>query len=195
MGSLPRQADQGLCQWRSVTRGDEQRGRLASGVSASPFACFGRPCETVAWVDSTRIDRSDYMSIVVWSPMAMVKATFSLAPETIVALSDAADRLSRSKSEIVRDAILDYHARVDRLGSAERVCMLEAFDKFPSSLSARSDEDVDRELKEIRPSRHSGGRLSRTERSCSTPRSLLMPWRARNGWGRPCVPSSQRDIE
>lgn len=95
--------------------------------------------------------------------MAMVKVTFSLAPETVGMLSDAAERLSKPKSEVVRDAIEDYHARIDRLSETERTRMLAAFDEFSSKLSPRADEDVDREIEEVRASRRRGGRRTRGE--------------------------------
>ena len=93
----------------------------------------------------------------------MVKVTFSLAPETVAMLNDAADRLAKPKSKVVRDAIQDYHDRIDRLSEAERVRMLAAFDELSSRLPPRTDQDVERELEEIRASRRSGGRLTRAE--------------------------------
>ena len=95
--------------------------------------------------------------------MAMVKVTFSLAPETVAMLNDAADRLAKPKSKVVRDAIQDYHARIDRLTEAERIRMLAAFDELSSKLPARADKEVERELEEIRAGRRSGGRLTRAE--------------------------------
>lgn len=91
----------------------------------------------------------------------MVKVTFSLAPETVGMLSDAAARLSKPKSEVVREAIQDYHARIDRLSESERIRMLAAFDELSSKLPPRSAEDVDREIERIRASRRRGGRLTR----------------------------------
>lgn len=76
-------------------------------------------------------------------------------------LNDAADRLGRPKSRVVRDAIQDYHARIDRLSEGERVRMLAAFDELSSKLPGRTDEDVEREIEEIRASRRTGGRLTR----------------------------------
>ena len=93
----------------------------------------------------------------------MVKVTFSLAPSTVRMLNDAADRLAKPKSKVVRDAIQDFHARIDRLTEAERVRMLAAFDELSSKLPARTDQDVERELEEIRASRRRGGRLTRAE--------------------------------
>ena len=95
--------------------------------------------------------------------MATVKVTFSLAPETVGMLSDAAERLSKPKSEVVRDAIQDYHARIDRLSEPERIRMLAAFDELSSKLPPRATEDVDREIERIRASRRRGGRLTRAE--------------------------------
>ena len=95
--------------------------------------------------------------------MGMVKVTFSLAPETVGMLNDAAERLAKPKSQVVRDAIHDYHARVDRLSEAERIRMLAALDQLVSTQPSRSAEDVERELEEIRASRRSGGRLTRAE--------------------------------
>ena len=93
----------------------------------------------------------------------MVKVTFSLAPDTVAMLNDAADRLRKPKSRIVRDAIQDYHTRIDRLTEAERIRMLAVFDELSSKLPSRADEDVERELEELRASRRSGGRTTRAE--------------------------------
>jgi predicted DNA-binding protein len=95
--------------------------------------------------------------------MAMIKVTFSLAPETVGMLNNAAERLAKPKSQVVRDAIHDYHARVDRLSEAERIRMLAALDQLVSTEPSRSAADVERELEEIRASRRSGGRLARAE--------------------------------
>lgn len=86
------------------------------------------------------------------------KATFTFDEVTIRHLADAAMRLSRPKSEIVRDAINEYHARLDRLSDSERDRMLRAFDTLLPSVSLRSREAVDQELREIRTARRSGGR-------------------------------------
>ena len=90
--------------------------------------------------------------------MAIVKVTFSLNTETVGMLNDAATRLAKPKSEIVRNAIQDYYARVDRLSESERVRMLVAVDKVLSEPSPRPAEEVDREIHELRESRRSGGR-------------------------------------
>lgn len=95
--------------------------------------------------------------------MATVKVTLSLSPETVELLSDAATRLARPKSQVVRDAIQEFHAGIDRLSSAERVRMLAVLDEFAATPATRSDDDVQRELEEIREARHSDTRQARFE--------------------------------
>ena len=89
---------------------------------------------------------------------ANLKATFTFDEATIRRLADAATRLSRPRSEIVRDAINDYHARLDRLSDEDRDRMLLAFDTLLPAVALRSREEVDRELREIRAARRGGGR-------------------------------------
>lgn len=90
--------------------------------------------------------------------MASIKATFSLDDETIRCLEQAADRLRRSKSQVVREAIRDYAARADRLSEAERLRLLRCLDEAVASIPGRSAEGVDRELAELRETRRRGGR-------------------------------------
>ena len=95
--------------------------------------------------------------------MAMVKMTFSLSAETVALLNDAAQRLSKPKSQVVREAIRDFHANVDRLSEAERIRMIATLDRLVSTPPSRSASDMDREIEEIRASRRAGGRRSRVE--------------------------------
>lgn len=90
--------------------------------------------------------------------MAAIKMTFSLDETTARSLEQAAERLGKPKSEVVREAIRDYSLRVDRLSEAERLRMLQALDQLMPLVPPRSDEEVDRELKEIRAARRGGGR-------------------------------------
>ena len=83
-----------------------------------------------------------------------MKVTLSLSPETVELLSDASTRLGIPKSQVVRDAIQEFHAGIDRLSSAERVRMLAVLDEFAATPSTRSDDDVQRELQDIREARH-----------------------------------------
>jgi predicted transcriptional regulator len=92
--------------------------------------------------------------------MATVKVTFTLDEATIARLNETAGRLSKPKSEVVRDAIRDYHSRTDRLSEAERQRMLRAVDELIAKPPTRSRREVDRELREIRESRLRGWRRS-----------------------------------
>jgi hypothetical protein len=93
----------------------------------------------------------------------MVKVTFTLDEQTVGKLQDASERLSKPKSEIVRDAVLDYHARIGRLSEAERIRILRSLDELAPLVPKRSRADVDRELREIRLARQAGGRLTPAE--------------------------------
>ena len=84
--------------------------------------------------------------------------TFSLDADTVKRLDQAAERLGKPKSEVVREAIRDYSLRVDRLSEAERLRMLAVLDEMVPRIPSRSDDEVDRELREIRAARRGGGR-------------------------------------
>lgn len=93
---------------------------------------------------------------------ATTKVTFTLDEPALKSLQDAAERLSRSKSEVVREAILEFHARIDRLSERDRIKMLRAFDELVPQIPLRDPESVDRELAELRRSRKAGGRRHRS---------------------------------
>ena len=90
------------------------------------------------------------------------KATFTFDDSTIRRLADASARLARPKSQIVRDAINEYHSRLDRLSDSERESMLRAFDKLAPTIPARSRADVNRELREVRRARKAAGTRGQT---------------------------------
>lgn len=90
--------------------------------------------------------------------MASVKMTFSLDETTASCLNLTAERLKLAKSQVVREAILDYAARAGRLSEKERRRMLRAFDDHVSKIPGRPAEEVDQELEEIRRARQGGGR-------------------------------------
>ena len=98
----------------------------------------------------------------------MNKVTFTLDKETIAALKRAADRLSRPKSQVVREAIRFYGEHVDRLSPDERDRMLALFDTVTADLPDRPRSDVEKELEEVRRARRFGGRRSRSAQSKST---------------------------
>ena len=56
------------------------------------------------------------------------RSTFTLDDTTETVLRRTAERLRRSRSEIVRQAVQEYGARVGRLSEAERLQLLAAFD-------------------------------------------------------------------
>ena len=92
--------------------------------------------------------------------MATTKVTFTLDEAAIQKLQDAATRLATPKSEIVREAILEFHDRLGRLSERERLMMLRAFDELVPKIPARGAAAVNRELAAVRQARRSGGRRS-----------------------------------
>ncbi|MBI3493108.1 MAG: ribbon-helix-helix protein, CopG family [Acidobacteria bacterium] len=91
----------------------------------------------------------------------MVKVTFTLDDQTVSRLRQAAARLNRPQSQVVRDAVRDYADRVGRLSEHERLRMLSALDAIVKRKPTRSTADVDRELRELRAARQGGGRRHR----------------------------------
>jgi Arc/MetJ-type ribon-helix-helix transcriptional regulator len=92
-----------------------------------------------------------------------VKVTFTLDEATIGRLADTARKLAKPKSEVVREAIRDYHARNDRLSEAERKRMLQVLDQMMKRRPTRSQSDVDREIAQIHAGRKGGGRVHPAE--------------------------------
>jgi hypothetical protein len=88
------------------------------------------------------------------------RATFTLDEVTETVLRRTAARLGKAKSEVVREAIQDYGARVGRLSEAERLRLLAAFDELVPVIPRRPLEEVEAELEEIRQARRGGGRRS-----------------------------------
>jgi predicted DNA-binding protein len=89
-----------------------------------------------------------------------VKATFTLDEATAARLARLAERLRRPKSQVVREAILDYSERADRLGERERLRLLRDFDELVARIPERPLAEVEAELASLRESRRSGGRRS-----------------------------------
>ena len=85
--------------------------------------------------------------------MATVKVTFTLDQATVNRLNEAAQRLAKPKSEVVREAILEYHGKSGRLSEAERRKMLRLVEEIAAHPPTRSQREVTRELREIRTSR------------------------------------------
>ena len=96
--------------------------------------------------------------------MATNKVTFTLDAETVRRIEDAAQRLAKPKSQIVREAVAEYHGRIDRLSETEIQKRLKIFDTMIAVIPGRPQREVDAELKEIRRARRSAGRLTRAEK-------------------------------
>ncbi|HTU45586.1 MAG TPA: ribbon-helix-helix domain-containing protein [Bryobacteraceae bacterium] len=90
--------------------------------------------------------------------MATTKVTFTLDRVSIQRLQDAADQLAVPKSEIIREAIMDFYDRLGRLSERERAVMLRNFDEMVPKIAPRSNAAVDREIAQIRQARRTGGR-------------------------------------
>ncbi len=86
------------------------------------------------------------------------KVTFTLDELTIRRLQLAAERLRKPKSEVVRDAIADYHDRIGQLSEAERRRLLSVFDRLVPAIPQRPAEQVSHELRSLRAERRGGGR-------------------------------------
>jgi hypothetical protein len=61
---------------------------------------------------------------------------------------------------VVREAVVDYHARIGRLSEAERIRAMRVLSEHLARPADRSQAEVDRELKELRAARHGGWRRS-----------------------------------
>lgn len=95
--------------------------------------------------------------------MAKVKVTFTLDQVSVDLLELTAERMGKPKSQVVRDAIRDYHDRAGRLSESERRQMLKTFDALTERIPERPAREVDRELDRVRSARRAGGRGSREE--------------------------------
>ena len=90
--------------------------------------------------------------------MATTKVTFTLDAESLARLNDSASRLSMPKSEVVREAIMEFHERIGRLSERERAALLRAFDSLVPKIPKRALAEVDQEIEDLRLSRRDGGR-------------------------------------
>jgi predicted transcriptional regulator len=88
----------------------------------------------------------------------MVKVTFTLDDETVRRLREAAERLRKPQSLVVREAVAEYVAAAGRLSETERRAKLEAFDRLVARVPRRSAREVDAEIRDVRAARRKGGR-------------------------------------
>lgn len=90
--------------------------------------------------------------------VASTKMTFALDEETVTRIERTAARLGMPKSGVVREAVREYAARVGRLSEAERLRTLGILDEMLARTPTRPQEEVDREIEEVRRARRGGGR-------------------------------------
>jgi hypothetical protein len=95
--------------------------------------------------------------------MASNKVTFTLDAATIRSLRDAAERLAKPQSAVVRDAIEDFHDRLGKLSEREHTQLLRAFDQLVPKIPRQPLAAVERELAALRKTRRAGGRKTSIE--------------------------------
>ena len=93
--------------------------------------------------------------------MPKLKVTFTLDEQTVARLGRTAKQLSMPKSQVVREAIGEYSARIGRLGEEERLRLLRTFDEVVPAIPERPAAEVDREIEQVREARRTGGRWGR----------------------------------
>jgi metal-responsive CopG/Arc/MetJ family transcriptional regulator len=94
----------------------------------------------------------------------MKKVTFTFDDRTVSSLERTAARLSKSKSQVVREAIRAYGETVDRLSDEEREKMIRLFDDLTEKIPDRPRAEVEKELEEVKRNRRSGGRRTPAEK-------------------------------
>lgn len=103
------------------------------------------------------IDRMPYIWYYV-SVMASKKMTFTLDERTVARLARAAQRLGMPKSQVVREAIGEYSAKIGRLGKDEQARLLRSFDELVPRIPERPLDEVESEIEQVRETRRGGGR-------------------------------------
>jgi predicted transcriptional regulator len=88
----------------------------------------------------------------------MAKLTFSVDEATVRTLKATAERLKKSQSLVVREAVAEYAARSGRLTETERRRMLTALDAMIERPPTRPQSAVTREVRQIQRARRQGGR-------------------------------------
>lgn len=82
----------------------------------------------------------------------MVKVTFTLDEETVQAIRDAARRLKKPQSQIVREAVRSYEP-TDRISEDERLRRLRTFETVIAQVAPRSKQEIEAEIREVRDAR------------------------------------------
>lgn len=85
--------------------------------------------------------------------MATSKVTFTLDEATVNRIAETAERLKKPKSQVVREAVMQYCGMPERLSEKERQRMLRVLDRIAAEPPTRPQHEVDEELREIRRAR------------------------------------------
>jgi len=83
----------------------------------------------------------------------MAKLTFSLDDDTVRTLRRVAEQKRKPQSLVIREAIVEYAAREDKLPDTERTRRLEVLRELKSQPPTRSPKEVDREITSLRQAR------------------------------------------
>ena len=94
--------------------------------------------------------------------LVMARATFSLDEATIAEIRRLAERVGKSQSQVIREAVADYAERTDRLSERERRHLLAVLSGLRAARPTRTAKEVDAELKQLRQDRRTGGRGHRS---------------------------------
>jgi predicted transcriptional regulator len=94
--------------------------------------------------------------------MAMTKVTYTLDDDTVELLKRSAAQQRKAQSLVVREAIAEYAARVERLSESERSRMLEVLARVRASAPERPAAEVEQELRVLKTARRRGGRRTKT---------------------------------
>ncbi|HUP50745.1 MAG TPA: ribbon-helix-helix domain-containing protein [Thermoanaerobaculia bacterium] len=86
------------------------------------------------------------------------KVTFTLDEQTVRRIEVTSVRLGKPKSQVIREAVADYHERAGRLSEVERRRLLGVLDRMMALPPTRPSRDVDREIADVRAARRRGGR-------------------------------------
>ena len=88
----------------------------------------------------------------------MVKMTFNFSEETAAHLKEAACRLKKTKTDIVREGIEDVYKKSDKMSDEERQRKIAILKEYAKKLPTRPPGEAAREIEEIRRSRRTGWR-------------------------------------
>jgi len=95
--------------------------------------------------------------------MATTKVTFTLDAKAVRLIEQLAEQLEKPKSQVVRDAVAEYHERHGKLSLEERLALVKRYDELMARIPKITQAEADAELREIRRARRQGGRPTRAE--------------------------------